>query len=192
MWPRGVRTSRGPAHGRKEPTVDRESVAQPAPTPTTPREAIVECIEQELSRLRQRRPHLDRRIERATNLLVVHLSSPSSVIRIRVGAGGPRFLVASLNDRGAVYSVDPETWSCSCPAAHRYKGPCKHVLSAYVLWRVAQPDRSHDTVVRQDSDGCPVCENGLVRRTENYVNTTTGELKERTLSLPCRACGGAA
>ncbi len=168
------------------------SLAQHTRTAPTTQEAIVECIEQELSRLRQRRPHLDRRIERATNLLVVHLSSPGSVIRVRVGAGGPRFLVASLSDRGAVYSVDPETWSCSCPAAHRYEGPCKHALSAYVLWRVAQPDRSHGTVVRRDPVGCPVCENGLVRRTESYVNATTGELKERTLSLPCRACGGAA
>lgn len=170
--------------------MDRDSVAQPAPTLTTPQEALVEYIEQELSRLRQRRPQLDRRIERATNLLVVHLSSPGSVIRVRVGAGAPRFLVASLNDREAVYSVDPETWSCSCPDFHRNNFPCKHAICCYVLWRVAQYDRSCGAVSRRNP-GCRACRDGIVYVGQAFVNRETGEVRERTLALPCRSCKGA-
>lgn len=166
------------------------SLAQPAPTPATPREIIAERIDVETARLRERRPHLDRRIERATNLLVAHLSSPGAVIRVRVGAGDPRFLVASLNDRGAVYTVNPGSWACSCPDFHRNNSPCKHAICCFVLWRLAQCGRSYGAVNRREVVGCPICRNGIVHVGQAFVNRENGEIRERTLALPCKRCGG--
>jgi hypothetical protein len=110
-------------------------------------ERLAERAEEEISRLRQIRPALSSRIDRAATILVMHLSSPRSLktMRVRVGAGGPRFLVASgsTSSAGAVYVVDPHTWSCSCPDYHRRNGgACKHAIAAYVLWRCARSEAS--------------------------------------------------
>jgi hypothetical protein len=115
------------------------SLAQPA-QPSTPG-SVLERIEEEIHRLREKRPYLDDIIDRATNILLTHLSCPRQrVIRVRVGLDGrPKFLVASLNERGATYVINPLLWACSCPAFHRRGRPCKHSLAAYVLWRAAQP-----------------------------------------------------
>jgi hypothetical protein len=110
-------------------------------------ESIAERAEEEISRLRQIRPALSARTDRAASILVMHLSSPrsSKTMRVRVGAGGPRFLVASgsASSAGAVYVVDPHTWSCTCPDYHRRNGgACKHAIAAYVLWRCARSEES--------------------------------------------------
>lgn len=100
---------------------------------------VAEAVERELDRLRAARPHLSARIERAGNILVAHLSCKGSgqrVIRVRVGAGGQaRFLVHGSG--GAVYTVDPVGWQCSCPDAHRRGKGCKHALACWVLWRAS-------------------------------------------------------
>jgi len=97
-------------------------------------------IELELARLREKRPALSDRIDRATNLLVVHLSCPRQrVIRVRVHDGGARFLVASQGSGGAVYGVDRADWTCSCPDHHRRDRICKHGLACYILWRASRP-----------------------------------------------------
>ena len=94
------------------------------------RSRVAEAVEEELARLKELRPGLVSRIDRASHLLVVHLSDPrSGTIRIRVGATRrPRFLVRSLTS-GGIYVVDPAeaAWSCSCPDYHRRNAPCKHL-----------------------------------------------------------------
>jgi hypothetical protein len=36
-----------------------------------------------------------------------------------------------------VYVVDPASWACSCPDAHRHGKGCKHALACWVLWRAS-------------------------------------------------------
>jgi hypothetical protein len=112
-----------------------------------PLEHIAERAEREISRLRDMRPALSARIDRAATILVMQLSSPrrAKAMRVRVGADGPRFLVASgsASSAGAVYVVDPHTWSCTCPDHHRRNGSaCKHAIACYVLWRCACAEES--------------------------------------------------
>ncbi len=108
------------------------------PQPPAPLDALVERIEREIERLREKRPHLQARIDRAANLLVTHVSCPRQhVIRVRIRQGRPRFLVNGSG--GAVYSVDPSDWSCSCPDHHRRGGICKHGIAVYVLVRASRP-----------------------------------------------------
>ncbi len=117
--------------------MDTEKIAHP-PALNTPLDALVAKIEQELERLRAKRPGLSSRISRAANILVTHLSCRrQGVIRVRVRQGRSRFLVNGSG--GSVYSVDPADWSCSCPDHHRRDATCKHALAAYVLWRVSRP-----------------------------------------------------
>ena len=100
-------------------------------------ETIAERIERELERVRAARPALSSRISRAENILVTHLSCRrQSVIRVRVGRDGrPRFLVSGSG--GAVYVVDPASWECSCPDAHRRGKGCKHALACWALRRAS-------------------------------------------------------
>lgn len=159
-----------------------KSTASPAP-PSTPKEVLADRIEAELDRLRVARPHLEARIARATNILLLQLSSPprSRPIRCRIGAMGPRFLVASGTSRGAVYTVNPKVWACSCPDVHRTgKKGCKHALAAFVLWRLAAA-----------KDRPCACIDGwvFVGHTE-LVHEDTGEVVESFDRIPCRRCGG--
>jgi hypothetical protein len=102
---------------------------------------MLERIEEEIDRLRECRPALDGVTDRAAGIIVAHLACRRSrVIVVRIGLGGrPKYVFRSLNERGATYVINPVIWSCSCPAYHRTGGPCKHVLAAYVLHRVARP-----------------------------------------------------
>jgi hypothetical protein len=112
------------------------------PTPSTTLELRAARIEREVARLKEARPELVGRIDRAVTILVVHLSSsPSSrPLRCRIRRDGRSvLLVSSLSASGAVYLVDPETWQCSCPDFHRgSRGVCKHGLSGYLLWKAGR------------------------------------------------------
>ncbi len=128
--------------------MDTPRIAQPA-HPSTP-EQLAERIEEVIAHLREKRPHLEDRIDRASNLLVVHLSCPSSrTIRVRIAANGRgSFLVNGSG--GAVYVVNPSDWSCTCPDHHRRGAACKHALACYLLNRAAQPVG----VRLRECDGC--------------------------------------
>ncbi len=117
-----------------------ESVQRGESAPTTERDLLAR-IEEELARLRECRPALDGVIDRAAGIIVSHLACRRSrVIVLRIGLGGrPKYIFRSLNERGATYVINPVVWSCSCPAYHRTGGPCKHVLAAFVMYRVASP-----------------------------------------------------
>ena len=116
------------------------SVAPPARTGTL--DLTAERIEHEVARLKEARPELAGRIDRAVTILVVHLSSPSASrpMRCRVRRDGRAvLLVRSLSAGGAVYLVDPDTWECRCPDFHRgARGACKHGISGYLLWKAGR------------------------------------------------------
>jgi hypothetical protein len=152
-----------------------QSVARPACT-NTPNEVLAERIEQEISRLRAAKPELDSRIDRAANLLVVQLAAPKQArpVTLRVGAGGRvTFLVASLTQRGVVYAVDPDAWTCTCPDYHRRSVACKHIVIAYVLRRVAT------------RRGCRHCTDGVI-----YLTVVKEDGHEQDAPVPCRRCSG--
>ena len=130
-------------------------------------ETIAGRIEQELARVRAARPTLSSRISCAEGILVTHLSCRRQrVIRVRVSGGHTRFLVASQGPKGAVYVVDPASWECSCPDAHRRGKGCKHALACWALWRAS---------VR------PAVTGGLEH---------VGEIVGRAIPLrPCASCG---
>ena len=109
-------------------------------------ETVAARIEQELARVRAARPTLASRISRAENILVTHLSCRRQrTIRVRVSGGRARFLVSG--SEGAVYVVDPASWSCSCPDHHRRGAGCKHALACWALWRAsARPARGVEHV----------------------------------------------
>ncbi len=124
---------------------------------STSLEQIAQRVEEELERLRELRPALDARIDRASSILVGHLASRRArILKVRIGADRrPRVLVTSTSpgSAGAIYVVDPTDWSCSCPDYHRRggEGVCKHGIAAYVLWRAAR----HPA-------GCGACQGGTV------------------------------
>ncbi len=130
-----VRKRNGPAGVQPPRSPDQEEILL---IETSVSQTIAERIEQELDRLRAARPALAARIDRAGNILVTHLSCRrSNVIRVRVGADSPRFLVSSASSKGAVYVVDPANWSCSCPDHHRRGAVCKHALACWALGRAS-------------------------------------------------------
>ena len=147
------------------------------------RERISEAVEEELARLRERRPGLASRVSRAAHLLVVHLSDPrSGTIRVRVGLDRrPRFLVRSLTS-GGVYVVDPAEagWSCGCLDYQRRNSPCKHLIAAWCLKAAGRRARR--------KKGCALCVNGWVHSVEQLIDRTSGELIEATNVVPCRGC----
>jgi len=109
-----------------------------APARNTTPDDLAGRIEEELGRLREKRPALSDRIDRAEYILVTHLACPRQrPIRVRVRQGRPRFLVNGSG--GSVYVVDPGTWGCSCPDHHRRDATCKHAIAAYVLVRASRP-----------------------------------------------------
>lgn len=112
---------------------------------------IAASVEAELERLRQRRPWLASRIDRAETILTTHLSCKRQrVIRVRIDAKGHAcFLVNGSG--GAVYVVDPQSWSCSCPDHHRRDAACKHSVAAWILSRAA---RATSTPRTRQCDGC--------------------------------------
>ncbi len=99
-------------------------------------DTIAESVERELDRVRVARPALASRVGRAGNIVATHLSCRGQrVIRVRVSGGHVRFLVNGSG--GAVYVVDPASWECSCPDAHRRGKGCKHALACWALWRAS-------------------------------------------------------
>ena len=88
-------------------------------------DTVAANVERELARVSAARPGLASRVERAGDIVVTHLSCRRQrVIRVRVRDGRARFLVSGSG--GAVYVVDPASWSCTCPDHHRRGAGCKH------------------------------------------------------------------
>ena len=108
---------------------------------TTSVEQIAERVEAEFLRLRTARPALSSRIDRAEHIVLVHLSCRRQrTIRVRVAADGQaRFLVSGTG--GTVYAVEPASWQCSCPDAHRRGKGCKHSIACWALERASHDEK---------------------------------------------------
>ena len=118
--------------------MSERSLPAPARTsgPPLDKGQLVDAVERVLARLREARPHLEGRLDRATTILTVHLSTSARTrpIKCRIRSGGRRvYLVASLSSRGAVYEVSPADWRCSCRDFFRNGPGCKHSLGCFVL-----------------------------------------------------------
>ena len=146
------------------------------PQQPTPASGLWDRLERELARLREKRPALLKRISRAENLLVTHFACPRQrVIRARCREGRVRFLVKGSG--GAVYAVEPETWGCSCPDAHRRGKGCKHALAVYVMVRASKPAPKPLT--------CATCGESFPRRVMVEV---TESLTFHEGDLLCKPC----
>ncbi len=145
---------------------------------------MADAVEEVLARLRGARPHLEGRIDRAATYLVVHMSSSTRTrpIKIRVRKNGrPVFLVASLSHGGAVYEVDPQDWSCSCPDHHRRGAACKHSIAAWVLATASNaPEPEPPKEIR--CEGC-----GEVLPRDRLIEVQEGQAGE-TLNPGMRVC----
>jgi hypothetical protein len=143
-------------------------------------ERIAEAVEQELEKLREARPALGSRIDRASSILLLQLASPPRTrpVRVRIRGDEVRFLVSSSSAAGTIYSVDAKDWGCSCPDFHRRNVACKHVIAAWVLRRAA--------LVRRR--GCAACVEGWVYLGETIVSEETGEATEVLNPIRCRRC----
>jgi hypothetical protein len=155
------------------------SLPEEAPRDTN-QEEVAEAVEREIELLQRLRPALEARIARAASILVVHLSSPKAgILKVRTRGGRPRVLVRSTSNNGAVYVVDPGSWSCTCPDFHRRGTACKHCVAAYVLWQVSRR-----------SNGCGSCHRGVVYMGERVVDPRTGEETEVQRPVRCQRCSG--
>ncbi len=141
---------------------------------TTSVEQIAERVEAEFLRLRAAWPALSSRIERAEHIVLVHLSCRGQrTIRVRVAADGQaRFLVSGTG--GAVYAVEPASWQCSCPDAHRRGKGCKHSIACWALERA-----SHEKPAQ------PARGEGL-----EHVGDVTARVLARTVAANDRECAG--
>src|SRR5215208_4479946 len=114
------------------------------PDGASDQDRIAQAVEREIERIREARPHLSSRLDRASNLLLLQLASPSRQrpVKVRIAADGRRrFLVRSTSSGDVVYSVDPANYACSCPDAHRRGKGCKHSLACFILERAARTQR---------------------------------------------------
>jgi len=167
-------------------------------------EQIAERCEEEFDRLKRSGRVSCARIERAENILITHLSCPkANIIRPRVRGGE---LVGYLvkGSGGAVYRVDPESWQCSCPDAHRRGRGCKHAVLCWALWRAyrsasapthnGRQQRRCATEpknVRHDADrsvGGLEHVGSIIERTLAAVDGEVGHSKKWRLSW-CAGCG---
>jgi hypothetical protein len=149
------------------------------------RDRMAEAVEREIERLRELRPALESRLDRASALLVAQLSCPprSRPVRVRIAADGrARFLVASASVGGGVYIVDSQTFECNCPDSSRRGKGCKHSLCCYILRRVAREARA--------KPGCHVCVDGWVYIGEDVIDSETGEVTTFHNPIRCRCCAG--
>ena len=67
------------------------------------RALLAERVEAEIERIREARPHLSSRLDRASNLLLLQLASPprQRPVKVRIAADGRRrFLVSSTSSGG--------------------------------------------------------------------------------------------
>ena len=118
----------------------RTTQGDPPPTPSV--DMIAEAFEEALARLKQARPRLESRVDRAATYLTVQLSTSARTrpIKCRIRKGGRRvYLVSSLTSGGVTYEVNPADWSCSCPDHHRHGPGCKHSLGCWVLAMANRP-----------------------------------------------------
>jgi hypothetical protein len=150
---------------------------------------LAEAIEEEIGRIREARPYLSSRIDKAAGLLVSQLSLPTQTrpIKVRIGVGGTKrgFLVASASSPGATYSVDCGNYGCTCPDAQRRGIGCKHSIACWCLKAVDSRARW------RRRQGCKVCNgSGWIHLGEEIIDSASGEVTDAVNVVRCSRCGG--
>jgi uncharacterized Zn finger protein len=104
-------------------------------------EQRVTQIVEELDRIKEARPGLASRVERAEHIIVTQLSTSngSRPVRVRLGADGAhKYFVRSGSKLQLEYTIDPMTWTCDCPDHARRNAACKHVVVCFALERLVR------------------------------------------------------
>lgn len=99
---------------------------------------VVGRVEVELERLKEKRPALRSRVERAEHIIVIQLSVSNGLRPIRVrlkSCGGHVYEVRSGSKLRRCYEVDPNARSCTCPDYSKRGAVCKHGIACYALGR---------------------------------------------------------
>jgi uncharacterized Zn finger protein len=99
---------------------------------------IQEIVEQ-LDRIKEARPSLASRVERAEHIITTQMSvsNGSRPVRVRLHADGThKYFVRSGSKLQREYTIDPMTWSCDCPDHSKRREACKHVIVCFTLERL--------------------------------------------------------
>jgi hypothetical protein len=102
-------------------------------------EVRVTQVVEELGRIKEARPSLASRVERAEHIITTQLSvsNGSRPVRVRLLAGGAhRYLVRSGSKLQREYTIDPLSWTCNCPDHSKRNAACKHVIAYFTLERL--------------------------------------------------------
>lgn len=104
-------------------------------------EVRVQEIVEQLDRIKEARPSLASRVERAEHIITTQLSvsNGSRPVRVRLLAGGTHeYRVRSGSKLQREYTIDPMTWTCTCPDHERRNAACKHVVACFTLERLVR------------------------------------------------------
>jgi hypothetical protein len=102
-------------------------------------ELRVNQIVEELDRIKEARPSLASRVERAEHIIVTQMSvsNGSRPVRVRLLAGGTHeYRVRSGSKLQREYVIDPMSWTCNCPDHAKRRAACKHVIACFALERL--------------------------------------------------------
>ncbi len=100
---------------------------------------ITQVVE-ELERIKEARPSLASRVERAEHIIVTQMSvsNGSRPVRVRLHADGThRYFVRSGSKLRREYVIDPLSWTCNCPDHSKRSAACKHVIACFTLEQVS-------------------------------------------------------
>lgn len=100
----------------------------------------VNQIVEELERIKEARPSLASRVERAEHIICVQMSvsNGSRPVRVRLHADGTHeYRVRSGSTHQREYIIDPMTWRCDCPDHSKRNAACKHVIACFTLEKVS-------------------------------------------------------
>ncbi len=93
-----------------------------------------------LDRIKEARPSLASRVERAEHIITTQLSvsNGSRPVRVRLHADGThQYMVRSGSKLRREYVIDPLTWTCTCPDHEKRREACKHVIACFTLEKVS-------------------------------------------------------
>lgn len=103
-------------------------------------EVRITQVVEELDRIKEARPSLASRVERAEHIIVTQMSvsNGSRPVRVRLHADGThRYFVRSGSKLRREYVIDPMTWTCNCPDHSKRSAACKHVIACFTLEKVS-------------------------------------------------------
>ncbi len=103
-------------------------------------EVRVQQVVEEMERIKEARPSLASRVERAEHIICTQLSvsNGSRPVRVRLHADGThRYWVRSGSKLQREYTIDPMTWTCNCPDHAKRGAACKHVIACFTLEKVS-------------------------------------------------------